>query len=126
MPQYCRATPTERRPFFGKPVSSMIHQPPACKSILGTTHWHTRRSNSSSDPLRLGHEVMQRLMPRAGMHRIDPRGHRLDALARQRQHQAGAIALQARAPIRVSQSLGQVLHVLLKPSDGTHRPSQTK
>ena len=28
IPQYCRATPTECLPFFGNPVSSMIHQPP--------------------------------------------------------------------------------------------------
>lgn len=38
-----------RRPFFGNPVSSMIRQPPSLKSILGTTHWQTRRSMCSSD-----------------------------------------------------------------------------
>jgi hypothetical protein len=36
-------------PFFGKPVSSMIQNAPADKSIFGTTHWLTRRSISVSD-----------------------------------------------------------------------------
>ena len=48
-PQYWRATPTECLPFFGKLVSSMIQNAPADKSILGTTHWLTRRSISASD-----------------------------------------------------------------------------
>ena len=33
-----RVTPTECVPFLGKPVSSMIHQPPRLKSMCGTTH----------------------------------------------------------------------------------------
>lgn len=40
-----RATPTEYWPFLGNPVSSMIHQPPAVKSIYGTTYCATRRSS---------------------------------------------------------------------------------
>jgi len=33
-------------------------------------------------PLCLGHEVVQRLVPGTRVHRIDPRGHGLHALAR--------------------------------------------
>jgi len=65
--------------------------------------------------------VVQRLVLRTGVHRIDPCGHRLDALARQRQHQARAVALQAGVPIGVSKALRQMIHLLVKPLGSAHR-----
>jgi hypothetical protein len=48
-PQYCRATPTECRPFLGKPVSSIIHPStgPAA-AIAGRTASRTARSRTVS------------------------------------------------------------------------------
>ena len=47
--KYILSTLPECTPFLGKPVSSMIHQPPRLKSMCGTTHWQTRRRTSTSD-----------------------------------------------------------------------------
>ena len=49
-PQYCRATPTECRPCFGKLVSSMIHASIGpCRCICGSTIWRTWANTFSSD-----------------------------------------------------------------------------
>jgi hypothetical protein len=48
-PQYCRATPTEHVPFFGKPVSSMIQAWIGSMSVmLGSTSSRTRVNMASS------------------------------------------------------------------------------
>jgi len=52
-------------------------------------------------PIGLGHEVMQRLVAGAGVQRINAGGHRLHALALQRQHQPGAIASEPRVSVGV-------------------------
>lgn len=77
-------------------------------------------------PLGLGHEVVQRLMSGAGVHRIDPRGHRLYALARQREHQARAVTTKAGVPVRVTQAFTQVVKVQIKALGCIHRSSGTK
>src|SRR5215471_4630329 len=49
-PQYCRATPTECLPFFGKPVSTTIHAEMApCASTRGIVHARMRSMTPSSD-----------------------------------------------------------------------------
>src|SRR5215510_5617959 len=49
-PQYCRATPTECRPFLGKPVSSMIQAAIGpLRSIAGSTNSPTLASIAASD-----------------------------------------------------------------------------
>jgi hypothetical protein len=46
-PQYCRATPTEWLPFFGKPVSSMIHAWTGSSQVIdGSTRSRTRVSTA--------------------------------------------------------------------------------
>src|SRR6202035_2722876 len=51
-PQYCRATPTECRPFLGKPVSSMIQASTGpWSSIAGNTISRTLAKTFSSDQL---------------------------------------------------------------------------
>src|SRR5262249_61576858 len=48
-PQYCRATPTECFPCFGKPVSSTIHATTsACFCMVGSTYRSTAANISSS------------------------------------------------------------------------------
>ena len=48
-PQYCRVTPTECLPFFGKPVSSTTHATTGpCRSIEGSTVSSARSNNVSS------------------------------------------------------------------------------
>ena len=76
-------------------------------------------------PFGLGHKVVQRLMPGAGVQRIHPCGHRFHALARQRQHQPGAVPLQPRMTVPMPKPRRQVCHVALKPPVRTHRSSQT-
>jgi hypothetical protein len=49
------------------------------KFKLGSTHWHARRNIWVSDRCALD-EMVQRLMPGAGVHRIDPCRHRLTLL----------------------------------------------
>ena len=65
-------------------------------------------------PLRLGNEVVQRLMARAHVQRIQSGRHGLDALARQRQHQAGAVPAQPVVPVRMTQPLTQAGHVAIE------------
>jgi hypothetical protein len=65
-------------------------------------------------PLGLGHEVVQRLVPGARVHRVNPRSHGLYALARQRQHQAGAVTPKSRMSVRVTKPSTQVLKVAIK------------
>ena len=48
-PQYWRDTPTEWRPFFGKPVSSTIHKQPSSSFRAGIAHSRTPPSTASSD-----------------------------------------------------------------------------
>ncbi|KVO09812.1 hypothetical protein WJ69_19810 [Burkholderia ubonensis] len=64
---------------------------------------------------------MQRLMTGARMQRVYPRGHRLHALARQRQHQAGAVVLESRMSVCVPQSFAQVLQIAIKALARVHR-----
>jgi hypothetical protein len=75
-------------------------------------------------PLGPGHEVMQRLVPGAGVLAVDAGRYRLHALARQRQHQPGAVALQPGVPVRMPESRRQVRQVSLKPLAPTHHSSQ--
>jgi hypothetical protein len=75
-------------------------------------------------PLGLRHKVMQRLVPGAGVLAVDAGRHRLHALARQRQHQPGAVALQPGVPVRMPESRRQVRQVSLKPLAPTHHSSQ--
>ena len=57
----------------------------------------------------------------AGAQRIDAGGHGLDALARQGQHQAGAIPGQSRVTVGMTQPVGQVGHVETKLFGYVHR-----
>ncbi len=66
---------------------------------------------------------MQGLMARTGVHRINTRRHRLDTLAGQRQHQPRAVALESCVAVQMTQPLGQMLHVPVKPFACAHRPS---
>src|SRR3954449_1644861 len=96
-PQYWRATPTECRPFLGKPVSSMIQASIApLPSITGRVSNRQGQllypaENPFVRPRRVGDEMQQRLVlgrdPGRRRHRRD----RLDALALARQQQAQAI-----------------------------------
>jgi hypothetical protein len=54
-------------------------------------------------PVRLGHHMVQRLMPRPDTSRLDPRGHRLDALAGTGQQQPRAVGTRRRRPAGVTQ-----------------------
>jgi hypothetical protein len=50
-----------------------------------------RRQHRRIVPVRLRNHMMQRLVFGLHMRRVEPRGHRLDALALARQQQAGAV-----------------------------------
>ena len=64
----------------------------------------------------IGDEVLHRLVPRADMPRIDPGGHRLDALPLARQAQPGEVGAHRLVAIGVSQGHGQPLDVLTEPA----------
>ena len=72
-------------------------------------------------PLGLGDKVMQGLVPGAGAQRIDAGGHGFDALARQGQHQAGAIPGQSCVTVGMAQPFGQVSHVSIELLGYVHR-----
>jgi hypothetical protein len=74
-----------------------------------------RRQQRFIAPRCIGHEVMHRLMERSHPPRIDPRRHRLDALAISRQHQTHAIGPQRRRPIGVPCRYRQPLDKCSKP-----------
>jgi hypothetical protein len=60
------------------------------------------------------------------VHRIDPRGHGLHALARQAEHQALAVATQASVPVSMTKAFTQMLKILIKALCCIHRSSSTK
>jgi hypothetical protein len=66
-------------------------------------------------PAGVRNEVMHRLMAGPDMARIDPRGHRLDALPLPRQTQPGNVVPQRTMPILVTQGGGETLNVCTEP-----------
>jgi hypothetical protein len=74
-------------------------------------------------PLSLGHKVMHCLMPGAGVQRINTRCHGLHALARERQHQPGAVSFQTCMPVRATKPSSQVCHVALEFLGRVHHNS---
>ena len=55
------------------------------------------------------------------VHRINPRRQGLDALARQRQHQPSAVALELGVAARMPKPRGQIVHVVDEPFARSHR-----
>ena len=74
-------------------------------------------------PVRVGYEMVQRLVPRAHPQRIHVRGHRLHALARQRRHQPGAVPTQTGVPVCVAQAFTEMAHVPLEIFQVFHQGS---
>ena len=86
--------------------SRVINDPPAAQAEVHLRHdplAHTAKQFLIR-PVGLGHEMMQRLMPRAGVQRINPRRHRLHTLARQGQHQPRAVALETSVAVQVPEA----------------------
>src|SRR5205809_1035948 len=99
-PQYCRATPTESLPFFGRPVSSTIQARTGPRSSIAGSAWaRTAPSRAGVVPGSLSDEVVQGLVRRAHAARVEARRHRLHALALARQQQAGGVGPQRPAPV---------------------------
>ena len=82
------------------------------------TRQHLRlhhRQHGVIRPIRLRHEVMQRLMRRLHATGLHPRRHRLDTLALAGQQKALAIRLQRRHPVGVADPRRNRLHIRRKP-----------
>lgn len=71
--------------------------------------------NSTIVPGGLGDEMMQGLVGGADPVGLDARGHRFDALALPRQHQAGAIGAKRRCTIGVTERRGKTLDIGCEP-----------
>ena len=96
-------------------VGGVIHDPGGHRAVPGHRCQHPVSRGAEDGrpiPRGIGHKVMHRLVPRANMPRIDPGGHRLDALALARQAQPGEIGAHRLVAIGVSQGHGQPLDVL--------------
>ena len=74
VPQYCRATATERRPCFGKLVPSRISTP--LRSGITARSWRQTRSALHG---RIGDEVLKRLIRARIADALEHRAHRLPA-----------------------------------------------
>ena len=69
--------------------------------------------------------MVQRLVARAHVQRVQVCGHGLDALARQGQHQARAVALQAGVAVSMPEPFGQVRNVALELLESFHNASSS-
>jgi hypothetical protein len=49
VPEYWRATPTEKRPFFGKPVSSTIHASGTISAVIRRARFSRTASHDHGD-----------------------------------------------------------------------------
>jgi hypothetical protein len=107
--------------FLGK--ACVIDDPPAASTEVHMRHHPLRHAIEQLlvAPLGLGNKVMQGLVPGAGSQRIDAGGHGLDALARQGQHQAGAIPSQPCLTVGMAKPFGQMNHVAIKFFGYVHR-----
>jgi hypothetical protein len=65
-------------------------------------------------PVRVGHQVMQRLVTGADVAGIEARRHGFDTLAFARQQQAGGIEAQRLVAIGMAHGIGQQVHVVLE------------
>src|SRR6201996_9641087 len=74
-------------------------------------------------PVRLGHHVVQRLMFGLHMCGVEPRRHRLDALALAGQQQAGAVGLRRGRPARMPQHTGNRIQISRQPRFARQRLS---
>ena len=118
-PQYCRPTPTQRRPGLGKPVSSMIHASIGpCRSIPGSTISRTFAKTCSSDQPPHQQNATAIGVGRGPFRRRN-RSCRLHTLALARNHQPHAIIPKRFDPVRVSDHAPQTLHIRRKP-DSLH------
>jgi hypothetical protein len=70
-----------------------------------------RGQNRRIVPVRLGHDVVQRLMFGLHMGGVEPHRHRLDALALTGQQQAGAVGLRRGRPARMPQHTGNCIQI---------------
>jgi hypothetical protein len=85
-----------------------------CCAIAGSTISRTFANNFSSDQGATPTKMQQRLVLRRRPRRSRLRCHRLHTLALARQQQAGAIAAQRPAPIRVPDHARKPLHICPK------------
>ena len=74
-----------------------------------------RGQNRRIVPLRLGHHVVQRLMFGLHMGGVEPRRHRLDALAFPGQQQAGAVGLRRGRAAGMPQHTGNRIQISRQP-----------
>jgi hypothetical protein len=82
-----------------------------------------RREQGRVVPGRLGDKMVQRLVRRADPERLNPRCHRLDALALARQQEAGGVGAQRLAPVGVAEHRAQELDIAPKTIiPACHRP----
>lgn len=107
-------------------IRRVVDDPEAAteKSSIGTPSLGGPARHLGVRPIGLGDEVMQRLVPGAGMQRIDPRRHRFHILACSRQDQSGAVVPQPRVPVGMAESARQMFHVAPKPIARTRRSSR--
>jgi hypothetical protein len=100
--------------FLGK--AGVINNPVALLGQLKMRRYPIAhlRQHRFVGPLRLRHEVVQRLMLGADVPRVRMRCQRFDALARNWQHQPAAVVDKPRMPIRVSERFTQVSHIPIK------------
>lgn len=95
----------------------VVKDPPSTRLLAQQLGDHLpghRSEHRSVIPRRIGHQVMHRLMRRAHILRMYPRGHRLDALPLPRQHQPLEVPLRRSLTIGVTERLHQRLTVPLK------------
>ncbi len=111
------------RALLGK--TGVVHDPPAATREVHRRHDPLRDTQQHLlvRPGRVGHEVVQRLVSRAGGHRCQMRRHRLHTLALQRCHQPGAISAQTGVPVYMTQAITQVRHVAFKLAKLFHQGS---
>ncbi len=100
--------------FFRK--SGVVHDPikTALRSKLGRDPIAHTLKNRFVRPLRLRHQVMQRLMFRAHMQRIGMRRQRFHALAFKRQHQPSTVIGKTTVAIAVTQCFAKLFDVVFK------------
>ena len=94
--------------------AGVVDDPGADRSLPLERRQHLaphHRQHRRVRPIRLRHEVMQRLMRRLHATGRNPRRHRLDALALARQQQPRAIGLQRRLPVSVAERRRQGLDI---------------
>jgi hypothetical protein len=98
--------------------AGVIHDPVPHRAVPldGRQHKVAHRSQKGGIvPFGLGHHVMQGLVGRLHPARLDPSGHRLDALALARQQQPGAVGPRRRRPAGMAQHRHDRLQIGAQP-----------